>query len=119
MVYRIFAEKKKAFANEAAALRYDVRHLLSIKSLQDVRLLNRYDAEDITPELFDYAVKTVFSEPQLDDVYACPAPLCSRWSFCPVSSTSVPIRRPSASRSCRRGSVRSSARPRSMRSTAI
>ena len=39
MVYRIFAEKKKAFANEAAALRYDVRHLLSIKSLQDVRLL--------------------------------------------------------------------------------
>ncbi len=72
MVYRIFAEKKKAFANEAAALRYDVRHLLSIKSLQDVRLLNRYDAEDITPELFDYAVKTVFSEPQLDDVYACP-----------------------------------------------
>ena len=72
MVYRIFVEKKEAFRNEAAALRYDVRHLLSIKSLQSVRLLNRYDAEDITPELFDYAVKTVFSEPQLDDVYETP-----------------------------------------------
>ncbi len=72
MVYRVFVEKKKQFANEASSLRYDVRHLLSIKSLQDVRLLNRYDAEDIDEALFDYAVKTVFSEPQLDDVYATP-----------------------------------------------
>ena len=66
MVYRIFVEKKKEFANEAKALRYDVRHLLSIKSLTDVRVINRYDAEDIDEALFDYAVKTVFSEPQLD-----------------------------------------------------
>ncbi len=66
MVYRIFVEKKKEFANEARSLRYDVRHLLGIKSLTDVRIFNRYDAENITEELFDYAVKTVFSEPQLD-----------------------------------------------------
>ena len=72
MVYRIFVEKKKEFANEAKALRYDVRHLLSIKSLTDVRLLNRYDVEEIEPDLFDYAVKTVFSEPQLDNVYDDP-----------------------------------------------
>ena len=72
MVYRVFVEKKKQFAFEAASLRYDVRHLLSIKSLQDVRLLNRYDAEDIDEKLFDYAVKTVFSEPQLDDVFETP-----------------------------------------------
>ncbi|MBR3552008.1 MAG: phosphoribosylformylglycinamidine synthase [Clostridia bacterium] len=69
MVYRIFAEKKKEFANEAKALRYDVRHLLAIKRLTDVRLLNRYDVEGIDRELFDYAVRTVFSEPQLDHVY--------------------------------------------------
>ena len=72
MVYRVFVEKKKEFANEAKALRYDVRHLLSIKSLTDVRLLNRYDAEGIDEALFDYAVKTVFSEPQLDLTYVEP-----------------------------------------------
>ena len=72
MVYRIFVEKKKEFANEAKSLRYDVRHLLSIKSLTDVRVINRYDAEEIDEALFDYAVKTVFSEPQLDLTYTDP-----------------------------------------------
>ena len=72
MVYRIFVEKKKEFANEAKSLRYDVRHLLSIKSLTDVRVINRYDAEDIDEALFAYAVKTVFSEPQLDLTYDDP-----------------------------------------------
>ncbi len=66
MVYRIFVEKKKELANEAKALLGDAKNLLGIKSLTDVRVINRYDAESITKELFDYAVKTVFSEPQLD-----------------------------------------------------
>ena len=66
MVYRVFVEKKKELANEAKALLSDARNLLSIKSLEDVRIINRYDAENITEELFDYAIKTVFSEPQLD-----------------------------------------------------
>ena len=66
MVYRIFVEKKKELANEAKALLGDARNLLGIKNLTDVRVINRYDAENITKELFDYAVKTVFSEPQLD-----------------------------------------------------
>ena len=66
MVYRIFVEKKKELANEAKALRYDIRHLLYIKNLEDVRVINRYDAENITEELFNYAVNTVFSEPQVD-----------------------------------------------------
>ncbi|MBQ6915905.1 MAG: phosphoribosylformylglycinamidine synthase, partial [Kiritimatiellae bacterium] len=72
MVYRIFVEKKPAFAQEANALLQDCRALLGIASLEGVRVLNRYDAEDIDAALFDYAVKTVFSEPQLDD--ACAAP---------------------------------------------
>ncbi len=66
MVYRVFVEKKKELAFEAKALLSDARTLLGINNLTDVRLLNRYDAENITEELFDYAKKTVFSEPQLD-----------------------------------------------------
>ncbi|MCH5170883.1 MAG: phosphoribosylformylglycinamidine synthase [Oscillospiraceae bacterium] len=66
MVYRIFVEKKKELANEAKALLNDAKNLLGIQNLKDVRIFNRYDAENITEELFDYAVKTVFSEPQLD-----------------------------------------------------
>ena len=66
MVYRIFVEKKEALANEAKALFHDARTLLGVKNLQKVRLFNRYDAEKIEKELFDYAVGTVFSEPQLD-----------------------------------------------------
>ena len=66
MVYRIFVEKKKELANEAKALLNDAKNLLGIKNITDVRVINRYDAENITEELFRYAVKTVFSEPQLD-----------------------------------------------------
>ena len=66
MVYRVYVEKKKELAHEAKALLGDARTLLGIKNLEDVRVINRYDAENITEELFDYAIKTVFSEPQLD-----------------------------------------------------
>ncbi len=66
MVYRIFVEKKKELANEAKALLSDAKNLLGIAGIEDVRIINRYDAENITEELFDYAVGTVFSEPQLD-----------------------------------------------------
>jgi len=66
MVYRVYVEKKKELANEAKALLGDARTLLGIDTLTDVRVLNRYDAENITAELFDYAKQTVFSEPQLD-----------------------------------------------------
>ena len=68
MVYRVFVEKKKEYANEAKSLFSDARGLLGIEGLSDVRLYNRYDAENIDRELFDYAVKTVFSEPQVDIV---------------------------------------------------
>ena len=68
MVYRVYVEKKKELANEAKSLLNDARSLLNIKELVDVRVINRYDADHITEELFDYACKTVFSEPQLDIV---------------------------------------------------
>lgn len=68
MVFRVFVEKKKELANEARSLANEVRDFLNIKSLDSVRIINRYDVENITDELFDYACKTVFSEPQLDIV---------------------------------------------------
>ncbi|MBR6331533.1 MAG: phosphoribosylformylglycinamidine synthase, partial [Dehalococcoidales bacterium] len=66
MIYRVFVEKRPALANEAKALLSDVVSLLGISRLTDVRLFNRYDVENIDQELFEYSVKTVFSEPQLD-----------------------------------------------------
>ena len=68
MVYRIFVEKKTGLDNEAKGLLSEAKNLLGIENLKDIRLFNRYDAENITDELFDYSVKTVFSEPQLDNV---------------------------------------------------
>ena len=67
MVYRIFVEKKPGLEAEAKALLSDAQNLLGIKNLENVRIFNRYDAENITKELFDSAVSTVFSEPQVDN----------------------------------------------------
>ena len=69
MVKRIYAEKKEGLRVEAGALLGDIRDFLGITRLTGLRILNRYDAERISDELFDYAVTTVFSEPQQDDVH--------------------------------------------------
>ena len=68
MVYRVYVEKRPGLTAEADALANDIRTLLGISPLEGLRLLNRYDVENITPELFDYSVKTILSEPQLDQV---------------------------------------------------
>lgn len=68
MVFRIFVEKKEGLDNEARGLKNDIRELLQIGSVEKIRLFNRYDVENMTEELFNYSVKTVFSEPQLDTV---------------------------------------------------
>lgn len=68
MVYRIYVEKKAELANDAKSLCNDLTTLLGIKNLTGVRILNRYDAENISEDLFDYCKGTVFSEPQLDIV---------------------------------------------------
>ena len=66
MVYRVYVEKRPGLTAEADALLGDIRTLLRIESLESLRLFNRYDVENITPELFDYSIKTILSEPQLD-----------------------------------------------------
>ncbi len=68
MVYRVFSEKKPGLSPEVASLRGDCRNFLGIAGLEDVRILNRYDAEGLDEALFDYARTAVFSEPQLDIV---------------------------------------------------
>ncbi len=66
MVYRIFVEKKDGLAHEADSLFSELVNLVGIKNLESVRILNRYDAERISEELFNKSISTVFSEPQLD-----------------------------------------------------
>ena len=68
MVYRVYVEKKKGQTHEADSLLKEVKEFLQIKGLASVRVLNRYDVEKIDKDLFDYAVNTVFSEPQVDTV---------------------------------------------------
>ena len=68
MVYRIFVEKKEGLAHEATALLGDLKKLLLIDGIEKVRVLNRYDVENIEADLFEYCKTAVFSEPQLDIV---------------------------------------------------
>ncbi len=68
MVYRVYVEKKAGLTHEADSLLREIRDFLQIDSLSAVRVLNRYDAENMEEALFSYAVNTVFSEPQVDSV---------------------------------------------------
>lgn len=69
MVYRVFVEKKEAVANEAKALLAEIHTFLGIDSVKKVRVFNRYDVEGISEELFEQCIDSVFSEPQVDDVF--------------------------------------------------
>ena len=69
MVYRIYSEKRQGENIEALGLKSELCSTLGIKGLENVRILNRYDVENITEELFERAVGTVFSEPQVDDTF--------------------------------------------------
>ena len=68
MVYRIYVEKKPGFDGEARQLQNELTSLLGIGSLTGLRLLNRYDVEGISEQLFRQCVDTVFSEPPVDSV---------------------------------------------------
>ena len=68
MVYRVYVEKKSELAHEASSLLADLTGLLDIENLTGLRILNRYDVENIDASLFESCKKTVFAEPQLDIV---------------------------------------------------
>ena len=67
-VFRIYVEKKPEFAVEAQSVLSDIRTALRYE-VENVRILNRYDADKLSEEVFEAAVNTVFSEPAVDKVY--------------------------------------------------
>ena len=69
MVYRVYVEKKEGLRHEAAGCFGELRTLLGIAGLEAVRIVNRYDVELSDEALFQRAVRTVFSEPQVDNTY--------------------------------------------------
>ncbi len=68
-VRRIFAEKKKDFAGAANDLAHELRSYLGLKELTDMRILIRYDIENLSDEVYEISKTTVFSEPQVDYLY--------------------------------------------------
>ena len=68
-VKRLLVEKREGFDLEAKALMKDLKDSLHIDCIDDLRLLNRYDIEGLSDEIYDSASKTIFSEPNLDVVY--------------------------------------------------
>ncbi len=68
-VKRVYVEKKPAFAVQARELEHEVKSYLGISGLTGVRVLMRYDVENISPEVFETACTTVFSEPPVDVLY--------------------------------------------------
>ncbi|MDR1953682.1 MAG: phosphoribosylformylglycinamidine synthase [Clostridiales Family XIII bacterium] len=69
MVKRIYVEKKRGFDVEAQKLLREIRENLSIRGLKSLRIVNRYDVENISGEAFEVAKKNIFSEPNPDIVY--------------------------------------------------
>ena len=69
MVRRVFVEKKQAFAVKAKELEEEIRSYLGIQTVTSVRVLIRYDVENIGDETFERACQTVFSEPPVDVLY--------------------------------------------------
>lgn len=68
-VKRVLVEKRNGFDLEARALKKDIEESLHITSVDSLRVLNRYDVEGISDEVFQNAANSIFSEPNLDVVY--------------------------------------------------
>jgi len=66
MVYRIYVEKMPGYDHEAHALKNELTSFLGIKGITGLRVLNRYDVENIEENVYRQAIAGVFSEPQVD-----------------------------------------------------
>ena len=69
MVRRIYVEKKPPLRQEAAALLSELQTVLGLNTLTGLRLMNRYDVEGLSEDVFRRAVRTVFSEPQASSTW--------------------------------------------------
>ena len=68
-VRRVYVEKREAFAGAAKDLTHEIRSYLGIGGLKKIRILIRYDVENISDQVFETACRTIFSEPPVDTLY--------------------------------------------------
>ncbi len=68
-VRRVYVEKKSDFAVAAKGLTHEVKSYLGVNGLSQIRVLIRYDVENISDEIYRTACRTVFAEPPVDDLY--------------------------------------------------
>ena len=68
-VRRVYVEKKPDFAVQAKEIRHEIRHYLGITGVTGVRVLIRYDVENVSDESFEKACSGVFAEPPVDMLY--------------------------------------------------
>ncbi|MCI8835881.1 MAG: phosphoribosylformylglycinamidine synthase [Ruminococcus sp.] len=68
-VKRVYVEKKADFAVQAKELRHEIRHYLGIRAVTGIRVLIRYDVENVSDETFEKACNGVFAEPPVDLLY--------------------------------------------------
>ena len=68
-IKRIYVEQKEGCNIEASQLLADIKENLGLTNLTGLRILNRYDVEDIADDVFEAASKTIFSEPPVDYIY--------------------------------------------------
>ena len=84
MVRRVYVEKRPGLSPEAEGLLADLRDFLGIRGITGVRVLHRYDVENLDGEAFEKARRTVFSEPQVDIVWDEAVPIAGdrpQWSL--------------------------------------
>ena len=68
-VRRVYVEKKPEFAVAAKDLRHEIRHYLGVSGVTGVRVLIRYDVENVSEAVFEKACHVVFAEPPVDLLY--------------------------------------------------
>ncbi len=68
-IKRIFVEKKEGFNVEVLSLTSEIKEQLQIKKLESLRILYRYDVENISDEIYNLARTTIFAEPPVDNTF--------------------------------------------------
>lgn len=68
-IKRLFVEKKSGFDVESQRLLRDIKVNLGVENIDNIRVLNRYDIENISDDVYQKSVKSIFSEPNIDNVY--------------------------------------------------
>ena len=72
---RIFVEKKEGFNSQKNSLLSDLKENLKIQNLDSIRLLNRYDFEDLSEEIYQSTIHSILSEPPVDQVFENTLPI--------------------------------------------